>query len=249
MTFLELTKWYFTLKSVQSLKSLPRIKGALKNFNKTFGDSVISEIQPFQLEEYQINRLDYGMSKASVDMEIKIAQTVINKGLDNEKISNENILRTFRKIKRKLRPNSNARERILSQEEFESLMTFLPIHLKRIVATGYYTGMRFTEIAEMEWGRFNLKGRYFELEDKHTKTDEKRVLPICDDLHYYLKDIPQSIHTDFVFLFRIKPIKDILTALRKACESANIPYGRDVKNGFVFHDLRHTFNTNMRKAS
>lgn len=29
---------------------------------------------------------------------------------------------------------------------------------------------------------------------------------------------------------------------------AGIPYGRKVKDGFVFHDLRHTFNTNMRKA-
>ena len=25
-------------------------------------------------------------------------------------------------------------------------------------------------------------------------------------------------------------------------------YGRYTKNGFIFHDLRHTFNTNMRKA-
>ena len=29
---------------------------------------------------------------------------------------------------------------------------------------------------------------------------------------------------------------------------ANIIYGRFKKGGFVFHDLRHTFNTNMRKA-
>lgn len=25
-------------------------------------------------------------------------------------------------------------------------------------------------------------------------------------------------------------------------------YGRNTKNGVTFHDLRHTFNTNMRKA-
>ncbi len=33
-----------------------------------------------------------------------------------------------------------------------------------------------------------------------------------------------------------------------ACKKAGIPYGRFVKDGFVFHDLRHTFNTNMRMA-
>jgi len=26
------------------------------------------------------------------------------------------------------------------------------------------------------------------------------------------------------------------------------PWGRDIKDGFIFHDIRHTFVTNMRKA-
>ncbi len=30
--------------------------------------------------------------------------------------------------------------------------------------------------------------------------------------------------------------------------NAGIPYGRKTKNGFVFHDTRHCFNTNMRKS-
>jgi len=34
----------------------------------------------------------------------------------------------------------------------------------------------------------------------------------------------------------------------KACGKAGIIYGRFKKGGFIFHDLRHTFNTNMRKA-
>jgi integrase len=36
--------------------------------------------------------------------------------------------------------------------------------------------------------------------------------------------------------------------LRLACKKAKIKYGRFEKGGFIFHDLRHTFNTNMRKA-
>ena len=32
------------------------------------------------------------------------------------------------------------------------------------------------------------------------------------------------------------------------CEDIGIPYGRFVRNGFVFHDLRHCFNTYMRRA-
>jgi hypothetical protein len=43
-------------------------------------------------------------------------------------------------------------------------------------------------------------------------------------------------------------IRDIRTGLRLACKKAKIKYGRFVKGGFILHDLRHTFNTNMRKA-
>ena len=34
----------------------------------------------------------------------------------------------------------------------------------------------------------------------------------------------------------------------KACKRSDIVYGRFKKDGFIFNDLRHTFNTNMRKA-
>jgi integrase len=37
-------------------------------------------------------------------------------------------------------------------------------------------------------------------------------------------------------------------AISNACEEAGIPYGWFVPNGFILHDLRHTFNTYMRKA-
>ena len=42
--------------------------------------------------------------------------------------------------------------------------------------------------------------------------------------------------------------KSINIFYKKACKKAGIEYGRFVKGGFIFHDLRHTFNTNMRKA-
>ena len=37
-------------------------------------------------------------------------------------------------------------------------------------------------------------------------------------------------------------------SLVSACKEARISYGRKVKGGFTFHDLRHAFNTYMRKA-
>ena len=60
--------------------------------------------------------------------------------------------------------------------------------------------------------------------------------------------IQASGKDNHVFLYRGKPVADIRKGLKDACKKAGIKYGRFVKGGFIFHDLRHTFNTNMRKA-
>ena len=80
----------------------------------------------------------------------------------------------------------------------------------------------------------------------------KRSIPICDELYNLLVSRPNRLHDsgqmNFVFQFKGQPIKDIRTGLRRICKKAKIKYGRFEKGGFIFHDLRHTFNTNMRKA-
>ncbi|TRZ51925.1 hypothetical protein D4S03_04285 [bacterium] len=51
-----------------------------------------------------------------------------------------------------------------------------------------------------------------------------------------------------VFSYKGKPIKDIRTALKRACRDSGIPHVRRTTDGFVFHDTRHCFTTNMRKS-
>ena len=112
----------------------------------------------------------------------------------------------------------------------------------------YLTGMRLDEILSLTWGKLDLKTGFIYLEAADTKTKEKRSIPILDELSEYLEQLPKALHDDHVFLYRGKRIKDIRTGLKKACEKAKVPYGRNTKYGITFHDLRHTFNTNMRKA-
>jgi integrase len=117
-----------------------------------------------------------------------------------------------------------------------------------MVATGFYTGMREGEITDIIRPKVDFKKRMIKLGAADTKDDEPRKVPICDELYPVLKDIPVSIHDDHLFLYKGKPIKDIRTGLKRACRDARIPYGRKIENGFVFHDLRHSFTTYMRKA-
>ena len=52
-----------------------------------------------------------------------------------------------------------------------------------------------------------------------------------------------------VFTYNGKPIERLFsTGLKSAAKRAGIPWGRNVENGWIFHDLRRTFKTEARKA-
>ena len=112
--------------------------------------------------------------------------------------------------------------------------------------------MRKGEILKLTWDKVDLYNRMIRLEAGDTKDFERRKVPICTELYNMLILMPNRIqgsgYDNHVIQYRGKPVKDIRTGLRKACEKAGIKYGRFVKGGFIFHDLRHTFNTYMRKA-
>jgi len=171
---------------------------------------------------------------------------MIMKAFDNDMISGD-ILKIFKRCKPMLKKGSDVRTRILSKDEFETIMDNLPTHLKPVFATGY-TGMRTGEIMPLTWSKVDSKGRMIRLEAIDTKDNEARNVPICDELYAILKAIPRAIHTKNVFLCRGNPFSEIKRALKTACTDAKVIYGRFEKGGFIFHDLRHTFNTNIRKA-
>ena len=108
--------------------------------------------------------------------------------------------------------------------------------------------MRRGEILNLIWDKVDLTNRMIRLESDDTKEGLVKKVPISKALKNILKKLPRGLHNDYVFLFRGKPIRDIRDGLMRGCKDAGIPYGRKVKNGFTFHDLRHTAKTFMRKA-
>ena len=247
MTFNELTSWYLKLESVKALASYFILQVYLKKFNAEFGQMMVSKIKPADLENLREKRRKEGCADATIDQEIGKAKAMVFKAFDNDIVGGDTI-RTFKKMKKLVRRNGNARNKILSQEEFKKLMSKAPRHLQQILSMAYYTGMRKGEILKLTWDKVDLKERFICLEAFDTKDREARKIPICEELCKVLKSIPRSILENHVFLYRGKPMSDIRSGLRKACDEAAIPYGRFQKGGFVFHDNRHTFNTNMRKA-
>ena len=248
MSFQALADWYLGLSKVKEKAYYPILKIKLNNFNAEFGHMVVNQIKPVDLENFQAKRKAQGLADATIDQDVKAAQAMISKAFDNDKVGGDT-LKTLKRVKMLLKKNSNARDKVLSPDQFDSLMDHLPQHTKAILATGFYTGMRRGEILGLTWDKVDLKNRVIQLEAKDTKDKEPRTIHICDELASILGAIPRAIHDNHVFLYKGKPIKgDIRGSLKTACEKVGIPYGRFTKDGFVFHDLRHTFNTYMRKS-
>ncbi len=247
ITFNELTDWFLGLEKVKTLSYYPTLKINLKKFNSEFGNVIVSQLKPVDLENYQAKRKAAGRSDSTIDQEIAAARNMINKAFDNDIVGGDT-LKTFKRVKNLLRGSANARHKILPLDQFHRLLDHLPWHAKGILATAFYTGMRRGEIVSLTWDKVDLKNRMIRLEASDTKDKEPRTIPICDELYEILNRIPMPLYRGHVFLYKGKPIRGINRTLRRACRIAGIPYGRFVKDGFVFHDLRHTFNTYMRKA-
>ena len=85
-----------------------------------------------------------------------------------------------------------------------------------------------------------------------TKESRAKKIPISEPLKRILMNLPNRIRNSddnrFVFQYKSKRVSDIRAGLKKGCESVGIQYGRNAENGFIFHDLRHSFATYARKA-
>ena len=218
---------------VYNTENTARKKGIAKRLNFYHDEQLVC------LEE-KLDELFSDPSKM-VKIELNVVRKVIN-----------NLAQIYREPPVREIQGSDVRDRILSTDEFASLMKYAKGHTYHIIAMGYYTGMRKSEILKLTWDKVDLNQRVIHLEPGDTKDREARDVPICNELFEILRSMPNKIQrageSNIVFQYRGKPVDDIRKGLKKACKEAGIKYGRKVKGGFVFHDLRHTFNTNMRKA-
>jgi integrase len=99
------------------------------------------------------------------------------------------------------------------------------------------------EIFHLTCHKVDLTNRVIRLEAKDTKTAEPRVVFLCDQAYDTLIEAGKVrfLEHNRVFTYMGKPLNKIKKALPNACRKAKIA-------DFRFHDLRHTFNTNMRQA-
>jgi integrase len=248
MTFNELAEWYLNLKSVKSLASYKRTVWCVDTYNEVFGNQRVSGIKPVRLEEFQDKSEDEGLAHATIDLILTTVGTAVRKGWDNDMV-NGRAVKTFRRVKAKLKKGSNARDRTLSISEYLSLVEVAPAHLKALLITAFSTGMRQGEMLKLKWSHIDRENGFIRLPAEIAKERKPKNIPINHHVRKVLEGLPRAVHHDYVFTYQGKPIKMwILVAFKSACKNAGIPYGMKVENGVRFHDIRTTVKTNMLRA-
>ena len=187
------------------------------------------------LESVQTDYIQKDFKPAYINKIITILKHMFTKALDWELIDEE-ILKKVRKVK--LLKGEIKRLRYLSDEEAERLVINCEPYLKPIVITALNTGMRRGEIFGLTWDRVDLKNSIILL-DK-TKNGERREVPINDNLYEILNSIVRRLDVPYVFFNpkTLKPYDNLKRSFATALSKSHIL-------DFRFHDLRHTFASQL----
>ena len=120
----------------------------------------------------------------------------------------------------------------------------------------YHTGMRKGEIRSLRWDQIDFSHHLIRLRSADTKTDQGRTIPLNQALTITLKSTTRSLGCPWVFVnpafldaWKASPGEvdprhhktSMSHAFTRACKRAGV-------ENATFHDLRHTFVTNARRA-
>jgi integrase len=237
--FKDLVRWYLELPEVKAKRSYQKDQMHCKRLVARFGDRLLKDITPAMVETYKQERLcaisyrGKPTKPATVNRELTTFKTIFNKAIRNGK-AERNPAQGVKHLK-----ENNARDRLLSPDEYARLLAHCQPHLKPIVKLAYHTAMRRGEILNLTWGQVDLKEGFIKLAPEDTKTNEGRLVPLNVELIEMFKAMPRGLPMTLVFTYQGHSLAEIKRSFATACKLAGI-------EDFTFHDLRHTAINNWR---
>jgi len=216
-------------------KSLEHVERHVKRLKAGFAGRRSDEITTDHVNQYVENRLDQGMSNASINRELAFLRLAYN------------LARKAGKLKPEMVPyfdmltENNRRTGFFEQEQYEAVLSKLPGYLKGVLTMGYWTGMRKGEILGLTWDKVDLFNRLVFLE--RTKNGEDRTLPLNEELYQMMLEQHRKRVDGCPFVFHRygERIQSFGKAWHTACKDAGY-------EGKLVHDLRRTGVRNLIRA-
>lgn len=232
--FEDFGKTYLELHSKPNKKSWKKSDvNSLKRLSSFFGDRYLYAITPMLVEKYKISR-SRGVSPATVNRELACLKHMFNKAIEWGKTENNPV----RKVK--LFKENNKRLRYLEKEEIKKLLDSCSDHLKPIVTVALFTGMRRGEILNLKWHDIDFQRGIIYILD--SKNNEKREIPMNEVVKKTLVGVRKHPDSSYIFCNKDgRPYGDVKRSFLTALKKAGIL-------DFRFHDLRHTFASQLVMA-
>lgn len=207
------------------------IKAILKHFGN---DTRLSEIKYIDVEAWRqkmqrtITRRGQFASAATINRHLACLRHMFSKAITWDMIDRS----PFDAGEGIMLKEENKRLRFLSEDEIQRLLAECRGYLRDLVEAAILTGCRRGELLSLKWDQIRQGFIYL---DK-TKTGEGRQIPVSDALDRLFKQIRarDQLKSEYVFTYHGHRVKEIKTAFRAAVRRAGI-------DDFKFHDLRHTF--------
>ena len=233
-----LRDWYLDLPEVMQKRSFRHIQTSINIVVGHVGQKLtLSQLGPEDIEKFRKIRLRENTlwgrpaKPATVNRNVANFRAMLNRAVDYGKLEINPIGRI------KQLEENNIRERVLSQDEFERLLSNCHGEIKGCVLIAYYLPMRQEEIINLTWEEIDFTHGFIRLGANRTKTKTVRSIPMHPKIIYYLQCLPRPLKGGFVFSKRRFPKK----AYYKAVKETGL-------ENFTFHDLRHCAMNNLRLA-
>ena len=214
-------------------KSYRRDETSIHSLSRKFAGRRLNEIHPFLIESYKLERRR-SVKPATVNKELSCLRHMFNMAIKWGYVE-KNPMREVKFFR-----VNNERLRYLSPEEAQALVDACSPHLRPIVIVALNTGMRRGEIFNLRWEHVDFAHRWIRVVE--SKNGESRIIPMNGVVYGVLREQMKKKRGDLVFPNgNGKKFQSIQYSFNRALERAGI---RD----FHFHDLRHTFASNLVMA-
>ncbi|MFC1592559.1 tyrosine-type recombinase/integrase [Candidatus Omnitrophota bacterium] len=223
--------------------SQKRYKGIINNFKVFLSHhpylTRISQLPPKLFEDYKAHRKEQGVANTTVNNELQLLNSVFNLATRWGYATNN----PLKGIKR-LKEDNDKKPQFLSKEECKILLSNCGEFLYPIFYTFLNSGMRKSELENLEWSDVDFERRKIKIRIKENwrpKTTEREI-PINDGLFNLLKQHKEKAKKG-PYIFHKKGKKIEPNYLRKKLLAITKKCGLD--HITKIHSLRHTFASHL----
>ncbi len=225
---------------IRGRRSLDRAELSLKHLGSFFSGTKVVEMTSSVIEDYILSRKKSGASNGTINRELSALNRIFTlaRRQTPPKVMNPPFVTKLKE--------SGPRQGFFEHDDYLRLSAALPDYLKPVLTIAYFTGMRKSEILNLQWCHTSLTEKKITLPAEMTKSGEGREIFLAGELYDSISSqwkIRKAQYPDcpYVFFRDGHQIRNYQGAWRSACKRTGL-------NGRFLHDNRRTAIRNMTRA-